>query len=109
MIVRLVKMTFRPEEVELFQGLFVRWKDKIIGFPGCLALELLHDTENPCVFFTHSHWRSPADLEAYRVSDVFGDVWPVVKTLFSAPAEAWSTSSEHRLPERNRSTPLPPE
>ncbi|MBK8580580.1 MAG: antibiotic biosynthesis monooxygenase [Flavobacteriales bacterium] len=99
MIVRLVKMTFRPEEVERFQGMFERWKGKIIGFPGCLALELLHDTENPCVFFTHSHWRSFADLEAYRHSAVFGDVWPVVKTLFAAPPEAWSTHSEHRLPE----------
>ncbi|MGV9012592.1 MAG: putative quinol monooxygenase [Flavobacteriales bacterium] len=109
MIVRLVKMTFRPEEVQRFQGLFERWKDKIIASPGCLALELLHDVEDPCVFFTHSHWSSPADLEAYRVSDVFGNVWPVVKTLFSSPAEAWSTTSEHLLPERKSSTPHLPE
>lgn len=97
MIVRLVKMTFRKEEVQRFQGMFDGWKHKIIASPGCLALELLHDADDPCVFFTHSHWNSAADLEAYRRSAVFAEVWPVVKSMFKAPAEAWSTRSEHQL------------
>ena len=32
--------------------------------------------EDPRVFFTYSVWDSPSDLEAYRTSDVFADVWP---------------------------------
>lgn len=88
-------MTFKPEEVLHFQELFVSWKPRIRSFPGCLYLELLHDTKDPQVFFTYSHWEEPTDLENYRISDVFGSVWPTVKAMFAAPAEAWSTHREH--------------
>lgn len=97
MIVRLVKMTFRQEEVARFQELFESWRHRIIAFPGCLHLELLHDLQDPRVFFTYSEWRSAIDLEAYRRSAVFSEVWPVVKGLFEAPAEAWSMDREHRM------------
>ena len=97
MVVRLVKMTFRPEEVTRFQELFVGWREKIIAFPGCARLELLHDTEDPGVFFTYSAWNDPMDLEAYRNSEVFGNVWPVVKQLFAEPAEAWTLDREHNM------------
>lgn len=97
MIVRIVRMTFRPEEVATFQELFVGWKPRIRSFPGCQHLELLHAVDDPRVFFTYSHWDRPADLEAYRVSEVFASVWPTVKGLFAAPAEAWTVDREHLL------------
>ena len=95
MIVRVVKMTFRPAEVSRFQELFEGWRHRIITFPGCAHLELLHDRKDPRVFFTYSVWSGPDDLEAYRRSDVFNAVWPVVKSLFDAPAEAWTVDREH--------------
>lgn len=98
MIVRIVKMTFRPDEVRHFLDLFQGWKPRIRSFPGCRHLELLHDVHDPRVFFTYSHWDGPEDLEAYRGSDVFASVWPVVKVLFEAPAEAWSTDREEVRP-----------
>ncbi len=94
MIVRIVKMTFRPEEMEVFQDLFKSWKPRIRAFPGCLHLELLHDLKNPAVYFTYSHWRAQEDLDAYRGSDVFSGVWPKAKTMFAEPAEAWSLHRE---------------
>ena len=97
MIVRLVKMTFRPEEVGRFQELFQGWRHRIIAFPGCRELDLLHDMREPAVFFTRSEWNSPEDLEAYRGSEVFAEVWPAVKSLFAARAEAWSLHVEHRM------------
>ncbi|MBX2983325.1 MAG: antibiotic biosynthesis monooxygenase [Flavobacteriales bacterium] len=97
MIVRFVKMTFRPEEVEHFQELFEGWRHRIIATPGCRELELLHDISEPGVFFTRSEWESQDDLEAYRGSEVFAEVWPTVKSLFAAPAEAWSLHVEHRM------------
>ena len=97
MIVRIVKMTFRPEEVTRFQELFVDWKPQIRNFPGCLHLELLHDVNDPRIFFTYSHWDDPADLENYRVSEVFGSVWPKVKQMFDQPAQAWTVAREHVL------------
>lgn len=98
MVVRVVKMTFRPEAVERFQELFAGWGPRIRAFPGCRHLELLHQPDDPRVFFTYSHWDHPADLEAYRTSEVFAGVWPVVKALFAAPAQAWTLHREHHLP-----------
>jgi quinol monooxygenase YgiN len=97
MIVRLVKMTFRPEEAGRFLELFEGWRHRIIAFPGCLHLELLRGAQKQAVFFTYSVWRSAEDLEAYRKSAVFGDVWPVVKALFAAPAEAWTVDRLHAM------------
>lgn len=90
MIVRGVKMTFKAEHVGRFQELFAGWEKKIRSFPGCRYLELLHDVNDPRVFFTYSHWEGETDLEAYRRSEVFASVWPTVKELFDAPAEAWT-------------------
>lgn len=97
MIVRMVKMTFRSGEVQAFQQLFEGWRHRIIAFPGCRHLELLHDADDPRVFFTYSEWDGPDALEAYRNSAVFADVWPVVKGLFAARAEAWSAVREHSM------------
>ena len=98
MVVRIVKMTFLPEHVERFHELFIGWKERIRSFPGCLHLELLHDIIDFRIFFTYSHWEHSDDLEAYRNSDVFSEVWPVVKPLFAAPTEAWTLDREHSLP-----------
>ena len=90
MIVRIVKMTFQPDQVARFRELFEGWKPRIRAFPGCRHLELLEDVDDPRVFFTYSHWDGPADLEAYRTSEVFASVWPTVKGLFAERAEAWT-------------------
>lgn len=95
MIVRLVKMTFRAEEVSRFQELFEGWRHKIIASPGCKHLQLLHDAHDPRVFFTYSVWDDLAHLEAYRKSEVFDSVWPVVKALFAEKAVAWTVEREH--------------
>lgn len=96
MIVRLVKMTFRPEEAGRFQELFEGWRQRIGEFPGCRKLELLHDIHRPGIFFTQSEWDSEQHLAAYRSSSLFAEVWPQVKPLFAAPAEAWSVRREYQ-------------
>lgn len=89
-MIRIVKMTFRPEEVDRFLELFEGWRHRIIAFPGCTHLQLLRGTDAPNVLFTYSAWNSAADLDVYRNSAVFSEVWPVVKRLFAEPAQAWS-------------------
>lgn len=98
MVVRIVKMTFREEHVPEFQRLFAGWKARIRAFPGCRHLELLHDTADPRVFFTYSHWDDADCLERYRRSAVFSEVWPTVKPLFAAPTETWTVAREDLLP-----------
>ena len=83
MIIRIVRMGFDPDKVDSFLELFEKQKDSIRGFPGCIHLELLQDADDQSVFSTYSHWESPEDLENYRKSPLFGEVWPATKKLFN--------------------------
>jgi quinol monooxygenase YgiN len=91
MIVRIVKMTFKTENVDDFLKLFEETKDQIRNFEGCLHLKLLRDADHPNIFFTYSHWQSANHLNKYRNSPLFADIWPRTKVLFAAKTEAWST------------------
>lgn len=97
MINRIVKMTFREEELDSFLEVFEASKDKIRNFPGVKHLELLQDVKQKNVLFTYSLWESEDDLENYRHSELFKKTWAKTKPLFSEKAQAWSTKSLHRL------------
>jgi hypothetical protein len=90
MITRLVKLELTADKADQFKLIFDRYKDKIRSQQGCHHVELLHDIKQPETFFTYSVWESEADLNAYRKSELFGEVWPLTKTFFSEKAEAWS-------------------
>ena len=93
MIQRIVKLTFRPEHTDEFEQIFEESKHHIRAREGCLRLELLRGTADPAIYFTYSYWRSEADLNAYRKSELFGRTWKRTKALFAARPEAWSTES----------------
>jgi len=90
-MIRIVKLTLKAEHIEDFINHFDTVKQKINAFPGCLGMKMLRDRKNPQIMFTYSEWEKEEDLEAYRKSELFGEVWPVVKTWFDAKAEANST------------------
>lgn len=90
MIVRIVKMTFQPDKAAEFIEIFNSSKEKIKSQKGCLHLELWNDINDPSTFFTYSHWQTEDDLNNYRHSEVFANVWPRTKLLFSKTPEAWS-------------------
>jgi len=95
--VRLVKMSFKPKEVDAFLDIFKASKDSIRAFEGCEYLELLQDENHSHVFITHSHWQTEQALDAYRGSELFQDTWKKTKALFLEKPEAWSTKSKHIL------------
>lgn len=90
MIIRIVKMDFKPEEVITFNNLFEAYKSQIRAREGCTHLHLLQDITVPTIFFTYSHWQTEADLNSYRNSALFEEVWAKTKVLFQAKPEAWS-------------------
>jgi quinol monooxygenase YgiN len=90
MLIRIVRMHFTDAGVEEFLEIFSEHKKKIGTFPGCTHLELLRDHDDQNCFTTLSHWNGPADLEAYRKSELFGDVWGQVKPLFAERSQAFS-------------------
>ncbi|MCG8573356.1 MAG: antibiotic biosynthesis monooxygenase [Flavobacteriales bacterium] len=88
---RIVKMTFEADRCQDFEEKFETIKDLIAGQEGCLGVRLLKEQTGSGVYFTYSEWESEADLNAYRKSDLFGEVWPTVKAWFKEKPEAWST------------------
>ncbi len=90
MLIRVVRMTFRPDGVAPFLDLFAASRPLIRAFPGCRHLELWRDADQPEVFCTYSHWESEAALEAYRQSELFRSTWARTKPLFAAKAQAFS-------------------
>ncbi|MCM4166124.1 Heme oxygenase (staphylobilin-producing) [Arenibacter antarcticus] len=90
MLVRIVKLTFKLENIASFKSIFDKHKIAIQNIEGCTFLELLQDVDDERIFFTHSYWNSSADLEKYRNSEYFRNVWKTTKLLFAEKPEAWS-------------------
>lgn len=90
MFARIVKMSFHTENIPKFLENFNLIKEKIRNAPGNRFLELYQDKNNPEIFFTYSYWETEADLENYRQSALFDEVWTFTKQLFNDKPEAWS-------------------
>lgn len=90
MIIRIVRMHFTEAGVEEFLEIFHHHKDAIRNFPGCSHLQLLKDHDDPTCFATLSHWDDTGSLYNYKKSELFGQVWGRVKTLFSERSQAFS-------------------
>jgi quinol monooxygenase YgiN len=90
MLVRIVKMSFHEEKISNFLGNFEVIKEKIRNAPGNRLLELYQDQSDSCIFFTYSYWETEQDLENYRNSELFLDIWTDTKKLFNKKPEAWS-------------------
>lgn len=93
MFTRIVKMEFHRKNIPTFLQNFEEVKERIRNFQGCSFLELYRDKNNDAIFFTYSRWNEEQDLENYRKSELFKEVWSVTKPLFSSRAEAWSVDT----------------
>jgi len=90
MLTRIVKMQFKPEKVAEFLSHFDSVKDRVRNQPGCTEMFLYKDNAQSNVYFTISTWELEIDLERYRKSEFFKEVWFFTKELFEVKAEAWS-------------------
>lgn len=83
-------MSFHEENIPAFLENFELMKNHIRNSPGNRFLELYQDKNNPSIFFTYSYWETEVDLENYRKSALFDEVWKFTKKLFNDKPEAWS-------------------
>lgn len=90
MIVRLVHMTFKEENVDIFINIFEKYQHQIKASEGCLKLDLIQDQNQPNLISTLSFWEDEKHLETYRKSALFGKIWPLTKKLFSDTPRAIS-------------------
>lgn len=97
MIIRVVKMTIAPSEVENFRETYTSNMKHIRKFKGCKNLELLQDEQYPNIFMTYSFWKSHKALEEYRKSDLFKGIWKQVKPMFAEKPLAWSLKQQFKL------------
>ena len=91
-------MSFQEENIQTFLENFDSIKNKIRNAPGNRFLELYQDKNDKCIFFTYSFWETEDDLESYRKSALFDEVWTFTKKLFNAKPEAWSVDRIVSLP-----------
>tara|TARA_B110000211_G_C13809056_1_gene434077 strand:+ start:54 stop:350 length:297 start_codon:yes stop_codon:yes gene_type:complete len=97
MFVRIVKMSFHSKYIEAFEEMFEEKKEFIKNSLGCKLLELYQDKTNPEIFFTYSYWEKEQDLENYRNSDLFKNVWAKTKQYFNDKPLAWSVNKKASL------------
>jgi len=90
-------MSFKEDKIDAFIKNFNNNKEKIRNTQGCKLLELYRDKTNPTVFFTYSYWDTELDLENYRNSQLFKNVWNITKLLFKNKPEAWSVDKLYNL------------
>jgi len=90
-------MSFKEDKIDDFITNFNNNKDKIRNTQGCKLLELYRDKTNPTMFFTYSYWETELDLENYRNSELFINVWSSTKLFFKEKAEAWSVDKVYSL------------
>ncbi len=90
MITRVVKLTISPSRYHEFVKTYLEAQQTIRGFKGCAQLSVYNDVQWPNVVFTISQWETEADLNHYRFSPFFKNIWSTVKPMFDAKAEAWS-------------------
>jgi len=83
-------MYFTETGAPQFLPIFETHKNQIRNFKGCSHLELLKDKNNRLCYTTLSYWNSEEDLEAYRNSPLFKNVWRSVKPLFGDKSQAFS-------------------
>lgn len=97
MFVRIVKMSFHSKHINEFEEIFAVKKKLIRASKGCTLLELYQDKTNPELFFTYSYWEREEDLENYRNSSLFKNVWAKTKILFNDKPKAWSVNKNVSL------------
>ena len=90
MIIRVVHMFFKEEEVPAFLTIFESSAEKIRSFEGCQGLELWENKTIKGGFTTYSFWENEADLEKYRKSELFAKTWKATKLLFAEKPIAFS-------------------
>lgn len=90
MLIRTVRMTFRPDALADFLAMFEEVAPQIRTFAGCRHLELWEDVRYPNILTTYSLWDDERALDAYRHSDLFRTTWARTKPWFAAPTVAHS-------------------
>jgi quinol monooxygenase YgiN len=93
MITRIVRLSFKPEQLNNFIVIFNTNVESIKQFEGCKSVKLMQDADLINVLYTYSTWDSVECLNNYRSSALFNQVWLQTKRLFNDKPFAYSLSN----------------
>ena len=79
MLIRLVRLPASEASLPRLRAVLAEVMPTVRQQRGCTHLELLADHDQPTVLYTLSHWNSDNDLQRYRQSEIFAQVWPRLK------------------------------
>ena len=96
-VLRIVKMEFEEELVHDFDALFGKIQSDIEAMPGCERVIVMKSSGSPNTRTTLSWWAHEDDLNNYRKSALFGEVWPQTKAKFAGKPLAWSVDWESAI------------
>lgn len=83
-------MEINDHDVDKFKSMIQSIQDKIKAFDGCYSVNILCDKNQKNRFFSYSTWESEEDLNNYRKSEFFTEIWSDVKKMFIKDAQAWT-------------------
>ena len=84
-------MVFIEEKSAKFREHSKTIVNKISKSKGCHKVEILQDINDRNIFFSYSHWSSEEDLNNYRNSEMFKNIWGELRKMFAKKTQAWST------------------
>ena len=90
MITRIVKLHFHANFCSEFENNFSEFKKVVSSFEGCKSVKLLK-SNSIGIYFTISQWEQESNLDQYRTSETFKEIWNTLKPYFVERAEAWTT------------------
>jgi quinol monooxygenase YgiN len=96
-ILRIVRLSFKSENIPDFMDIFHKSQPLIEAFEGCFSVKLKKDASMPNVFYTVSEWQNEEALENYRHSELFISTWAKTKVLFNDRPQAFSLADPSDL------------
>lgn len=93
---RLVKLEIVEGYEEYFVEVYMNVFSEILKSPGCNTVKLVRDIHSKHIFFTVSEWDTEEDLNNYRASSLFREIWAKLKPHFANKAEVWSVEELSR-------------
>ncbi|MBI4648104.1 MAG: antibiotic biosynthesis monooxygenase [Bacteroidia bacterium] len=93
MITRIVKVSVHDSKIDDFVSFMESVRDHMLAFNGCEHWEVLNDKTNKNIFFSYSIWKSEKELEAYKYSTLYKQIWSTCKQWFTKESQAWTVDN----------------
>lgn len=90
MIIRIVKMYLKKDEIKSFTDFFSSFQNQILEFDGCMHHDLFPDKDNKEIYYSYTIWKSEVKLKKYRNSELIKNISKAVEPKCEKEPLAWT-------------------